>query len=279
VAVAFALASALCYGVSDYLAGVTSRAWDSRVVTAIAQFIGLVTAVVAVLLFPGDGPAMAPAAWGALSGIGSAIGVLALYQGLAVGSMNVVAPLCGVLTCVIPAVIGVLLGDQLTAVELAGITLAVPAVALVSRQQRPASGPRRTGGAPLGLLAGAGFGLLFVALDQAGTQHGAWPLLPGQAVSLLLVLPFTRHGLRTAARPGARTLATTAVAGILSGGANLLYLVATRYGELAIVGVVSSLYPAGTVLIARFRLAERWSRVQVTGMITAVVAVIFVVIG
>jgi drug/metabolite transporter (DMT)-like permease len=279
VAVVFALASALCYGVSDYLAGVTSRSWDSRVVTAVAQLIGLVTAVVAVLLFPGDGPASAPILWGALSGIGSAIGVLALYHGLAVGRMNVVAPLCGVLTCVIPAVIGILLGDQLTAVELAGIALAVPAVALVSRQQPPAPGPRRASGALSGLLAGAGFGLLFVALDQAGTQHGAWPLFPGQAVSLLLVLPFAVRGLRAAAVPGARTLAATAVAGILSGGANLLYLVATHYGELAIVGVLSSLYPAGTVLIARFRLAEHWSRIQATGMITAVLAVIFVVIG
>jgi uncharacterized membrane protein len=280
VAVALALASALCYGISDYLAGVTSRTWDPRVVTAVAQLIGLATAVVAVLLFPGEGPARAPLLWGALSGIGSAVGVLALYRGLAFGSMNVVAPLCGVLTCVIPAVVGILLGDQLTAVELAGIALAVPAVALVSRQQQSsAPGPRRTGGAPLGLLAGAGFGLLFVALDQAGTRHGAWPLLPGQAVSLLLVLPFTLRGLRATAVPGARTLVTTAVAGILSGGANLLYLLATRYGELAIVGVLSSLYPAGTVLIARFRLSEPWSRTQVTGMITAILAVIFVVIG
>jgi drug/metabolite transporter (DMT)-like permease len=168
--------------------------------------------------------------------------VLALFQGLAVGSMNVVAPLCGILTCVIPAAIGILLGDQLTAVELAGIALAVPAVALVSRQQPSASGPRRTGGAPL-------------------------------------VLPFARRGLRAAAVPDARTLVTTAVAGILSGGANLLYLAATRYGELAIVGVLSSLYPAGTVLIARFRLSEYWSRTQIAGMIAAVLAVIFVVIG
>jgi drug/metabolite transporter (DMT)-like permease len=279
VAVAFALASALCYGLSDYLAGVTSRTWDSRVVTAAAQLIGVITAVVAVLLFPGNGPAAAPILWGAVSGIGSAIGVLALYRGLAVGSMNVVAPVCGVLTCVIPAVVGILLGDHLTAVELAGIALAVPAVALVSRQQPQAAGSQHTGGAPLGLLAGAGFGLLFVALDQAGTQHGAWPLLPGQVVSLLLVLPFAFRGWRATAIPDARTLVTTAAAGILSGGANLLYLAATRYGQLAIVGVLSSLYPAGTVLIARLRLSEHWSRTQLGGMISAVLAVIFVVTG
>lgn len=279
MAVIFALASALSYGVSDYLAGVTSRVWDSRVVTAAAQLIGLITAAIAVLLFPGEGPATAPVLWGALSGMGSATGVLALYRGLAVGSMNVVAPLCGVVTSVIPAVVGIALGNRLTLVEFAGIVLAIPAVVLVSRQRQPAAGPRRRGGAGLGLLAGVGFGLLFVALAQAGSRHGAWPLLSGQTVALLLVLPFTARGLRAAPRPDARTLATTAVAGILSGGANLLYLVATGFGQLAIVGVLSSLYPAGTVLIARFRLAEHWSRTQVTGMITAAVAVVLVVVG
>ena len=166
--------------------------------------------------------------------------------------MSVVAPLCGVLTCVIPAVIGIILGEQLTALELAGIILAVPAVGLVSRPPGSAPGARRAGGASLGLVAGAGFGLLFVALDLAGRRHGAWPLLPGQAVSL----PFARRGLRTAKAPACRTLATTITAGLLSGTANLLYLLAARYGELAIIGVVTSQYPAGTVLIARLRLSE-----------------------
>lgn len=279
MAVILALASALSYGISDYLAGVTSRGWDSRVVTAATQLVGLGTAVIAVVLFPGDGPEMVPILWGALSGVGSAMGVLALYRGLAVGSMNVVAPLCGVVTSVIPAVVGIALGDRLTVVELAGIVLAIPAVVMVSRQRQPASGPRPTGGAGLGLLAGVGFGLLFVALAQAGTRNGAWPLLAGQAVALLLVLPFTARGLRVGPQPDGRTLATTALAGILSGSANLLYLAATGLGELAIVGVLSSLYPAGTVLIARFRLSEHWSRMQVTGMIAAAAAVVLVVIG
>lgn len=60
---------------------------------------------------------------------------------------------------------------------------------------------------------------------------------------MLLVLPFARSGLRAAKTLNARTLITTIVAGILSGGANLLYLLATRHGELAIVGVLSSRIP------------------------------------
>ncbi|GAB3924730.1 multidrug transporter [Microlunatus endophyticus] len=279
MAVVFALASALSYGISDYLAGVTSRDWDFRLVTAGAQVIGLLTAIVAVLLFPGAGPAGGPILWGAISGIGSAVGVLALYRGLAVGSMNVVAPLCGVLTSVIPAVVGILLGNHLSAIQVAGIVLALPAVLLVSRQPGPAAGSRAGGAAVLGLLAGAGFGLLFVALSQAGTRNGAWPLLSGQSVVLLLVLPIAIAGLGSARTPQARAVLSTTAAGLLSGAANILYLVATGFGELAIVGVLSSLYPAGTVLIARFRLAEHWSRTQIIGMLAAVLAVILVVLG
>ena len=276
VAIAFALLSALSYGVSDYVAGVMSRAWDSRLVTTAAQLIGLITAVVAVLLFPGAGPAAAPLWWGALSGVGSALGVLALYQGLAVANMSVVAPLCGVVTCVIPAAVGVALGNRLTVIELVGILLTIPAVGLVSRQSSADPHEHGTTGIAYGLTAGAGFGLLFVALDQAGSRHGAWPLLPGQGVSLVLVAPFAIGAACRAGMPSSQTLTTTMIAGILSGAANLLFLLATRHGELAIVGVLSSLYPAGTVLIARLRLNERWSRSQRLGMLTSLVAVVLV---
>lgn len=276
MAIAFALLSALSYGVSDYLAGVMSRSWDSRLVTGAAQLIGVLAALVAVLVFPGAGPAVPSLVWGAVSGIGSATGVLALYRGLAVASMSVVAPLCGVLTCVIPALVGVLLGDRLTPAELVGIILTLPAIALVSRQPPTAPRDRATAGILHGLAAGAGFGLLFVALDQAGSRHGAWPLLPGQALSLLLVAPFALSAARGTSRPTSNTLTVTVLAGVLSGAANLLFLLATRHGELAIVGVLSSLYPAATVLIARLRLEEHWGRAQKLGMLTSIVAVVLV---
>ena len=275
MAVALALLSAASYGVSDYMAGAVSRSWDSRLVTAGTQLAGLLTAALALLLFGGEGPAATPILWGALSGIGSAMGVLALYRGLAVASMSVVAPVCGVVTCVIPAVVGILTGDRVTAVELVGIVLTLPAIALVSRQPE-VSGERARPGVPYGLVAGVGFGLLFVALDQAGSGHGAWPLLSGQGVSLMVVAPFAFRALGSSPTPSRITLATTLLAGLLAGVSNLLFLLATRHGELAIVGVLSSLYPAGTVLIARVRLAEVWGTAQKLGMLLALLAVVLV---
>ncbi len=125
--------------------------------------------------------------WGALSGVGSGVGTVSLYRGLAVARMSVVAPLSAVLSAALPALAGLLLGEHLKVLAWAGMAIAIPAVALVSLQPAGQQGSRRAG-IVTGVIAGAGFALLFIALDRAGTAAGAWPLLPGQAVAVVLVL-------------------------------------------------------------------------------------------
>jgi uncharacterized membrane protein len=279
VSIVFALLSAAAYGTSDFCAGLASRRVSSELVTFAAQALGVLTAAVAILLFPGNGPAGSALAWGAVSGIGSALGVLSLYHGLAVARMTVVVTLCAVLTTVIPVIVGVALGNQLGIVAIIGIVIAVPAIALVSWQP---------GATLYGVLAGLGFALLFIALDQAGTHAGAWPLLPGQLISLLIITPFAYRALSPArrassttesGRPSRTTMILTLAAGVLSGAANLLFLAATSGGQLAVVAVLTSLYPAATVVLARVVLAERWTRSQVVGLLTALTAVILVSTG
>jgi drug/metabolite transporter (DMT)-like permease len=312
VSIVFALLSAAAYGTSDFCAGLASRRVSSELVTFAAQALGVLTAAVAILLFPGNGPAGSALAWGAVSGIGSALGVLSLYHGLAVARMTVVVTLCAVLTTVIPVIVGVALGNQLGIVAIIGIVIAVPAIALVSWQpgatdaRAARAGPLYGVGArrglgrrliapvptrpgPLyGVLAGLGFALLFIALDQAGTHAGAWPLLPGQLISLLIITPFAYRALSPArrassttesGRPSRTTMILTLAAGVLSGAANLLFLAATSGGQLAVVAVLTSLYPAATVVLARVVLAERWTRSQVVGLLTALTAVILVSTG
>jgi drug/metabolite transporter (DMT)-like permease len=282
VAIVLALFSALAYGVADFLGGVASRRWDSRLITLGTQSVGLLTAAVAVAAYPGDGPARTALAWGAASGLCCAVGILSLYRGFARGSIGVVAPVCGVLTAVIPAAVGIALGDHLGRLELVGIILTIPAVGLVARETAVAGGS--SGGFADGVLAGVGFGLLFVALSQAGSSHGAWPLLAEQVVAVAIIVPVairarnSDEAVGTRGRPPGQVILWTVIAGVLSGVANLLYLLATHHGELAIVGVISSLYPAATVLMARFWLRERWNRVQITGMALAAVAVVLVAV-
>src|SRR5204862_6232132 len=132
-------------------------------------------------------PTAAAGGWGALGGVGNSLGTVALYGGLTVGRMSGVAPLSRVLSAVIPAGVGLALGERLPVPEAIGVGLAVPAIVLVSVSRSPEAG--RRSGVWDGLAAGVGFGLLFVALDRAGSASGAWPLVPGQAVTLAVALP------------------------------------------------------------------------------------------
>jgi drug/metabolite transporter (DMT)-like permease len=276
MAILLALLSALSWGVADFSAGLASRGLGAPRVTVATQTLGLITAGVAVLLFPGVGPRAAALEWGALSGVGSALGTLSLYHGLAVGRMTVVATLSGVLTAVVPVIVGLALGNTLALAAALGIAIAIPAILLVSWRPEPHGDLGPWAGVPYGLLSGLGFALLFVALDRAGTHSGAWPLIPGQLVSVLLIIPFAVRGLRDRAAFARGPVLLSLVGGVLSGTANLLFLAATGHGELAIVAVLSALYPAFTVLMARVVLSERWSLSQMVGLAAAVVAVILV---
>lgn len=273
-----ALMSALSYGAADFAGGLASRRFTAGAVTAVAQLIGMLTALVAVALFAAAGPNASELEWGALSGIGSALGTLSLYHGLSVGRMTIVASVSGVLTAAIPVIAGVALGNHLSSIAAAGIVIAIPAIALVSWQSQGQRAGARPSGLRFGVLAGVGFGLLLVALERAGTHAGAWPLIPGQIVSVLLIIPFALRGVRGAGRPTRDAVAFTIGAGVLSGLSNVLYLAATGHGPLAIVAVVTALYPAATVVLARVFLAERLTSTQLAGLVVAALSVVLVTV-
>lgn len=278
MAVLLGLLAALSYGAGDFAAGLGGRRTDSGAVTVVVQIFGLAAAGIAVLIFRGNGPSPTALVWGAVSGVGNGLGTLALYRGLAVGQMSVVAPLSAVVTAVLPVVIGLALGEHLSTLAGIGIGVVIPAIVLVSWQRNSKENANTRTGIAEGVLSGIGFALLFIALNQAGTRSGAWPLITGQAVALLLVLPFgwrTYHRLRT----DISTVAIIVAAGLLGGTANLLFLAATGYGQLSIVAVLTALYPAVTILLARIVLGERWTHFQMAGLIAAGIAIVLIAMG
>lgn len=275
MAVILALLSAVAYGSSDFIAGAGGRRARVGIIALIVQVAGLATTLLTLVFFAGNGPDVRPLAWGAVSGVGSGLGTATLYRGLAVGRMSVVASLSAVTAALVPAVVGLALGEPLTAVALAGVIIAVPATAMVSWQR---GNDRGRSGVAYGLAAGFGFALLFIALDQAGTSAGAWPLVPLQAVAAMIVAPLAiresagRTSWRSATRAGLS-------AGVIGGAANLLFLAASGTGQLALVAVIASLYPTVTVLLARLVLHERWSRAQAVGLGLAAMAIALIAVG
>jgi drug/metabolite transporter (DMT)-like permease len=278
VGIVLGLLAALTYGAADFCAGVGSRKLAAGPVAVLVQAAAFATAVVGVVLLPGNGPSGSPLLWGALAGTGSAVGTMALYRGFAAGAMSPVATSSAVLAAVLPALVGLATGDRLSLLVAVGIVLALPAIALVSWSGSEAGGARIGPGLLYGAVAGIGFGWLFIAFDRAGTAAGAWPLLPSTAVGLLIVLPFGRG----AGRPNASwrgPVLLAASAGLLGGVSNLLFLRAAGIGQLAVVAVLTSLYPAATVVLARVLLHERWTKVQVAGLFIAAGAVVLVSLG
>jgi drug/metabolite transporter (DMT)-like permease len=199
-----------------------------------------------------------------------------LYRGLAIGPMSVVAPLTAVLSAMVPVIVGVARGERPGLLALGGVVLAVPAMVLIGRESGTRVGPPVSRGAVLSALAaGMSFGGFYVLLAQTGHDGGAWPLVGQRAASVFILLGFTAVALRrgTPAVPRGRVLGLAAIAGVTDFVANLAYVLATHRGLLALVAVLSSLYPATTLLLARTMLSERLARHQVGGLLLAAVAV------
>jgi uncharacterized membrane protein len=275
-ALVLALLAALGYGSSDFSAGIGGRRTSvGGVVVAQQPVAALATVVVWALSHPSS-PTGTALAWGALSGLGNGFGTVALYRGLAVARMSVVAALSAVFAAVIPATVGIALGDQLSVPEASGLVLAIPAIALVSLSAGSEGGRRP--GIREGLIAGAAFGFFFVALDRAGTSSGAWPLLPGEAVTLAIAIPLGLWMSR-ADRHRRAAIPYGAAAGILGALATAAFFFATGKGDLSLVAVLTALYPAVTIVLARVVLSERWSRPQGLGLLAAAASVVLISVG
>jgi uncharacterized membrane protein len=208
-------------------------------------------------------------AWATLSGVGSGVGVCALFRGLSRGRMAVVAPLSAVGAAMLPLVVALATGERPSALKLLGILVALPGIWLVSGGEdgtgsRPAL---RGSGVSDGLVAGLGFGVMFVGLARIGDDAGLWPVAHGQAVSAL-----TAVGLALAARAswrpaGPRLMLSAAAGGPLGALAVVAYTLSTHSGLLSVSAVLSSLYPAATILLAAIVLHERIRPPQALGLL------------
>jgi drug/metabolite transporter (DMT)-like permease len=284
MSVLLGLLAAVTYGGSDFFGGIASRRLPPGLVAALVLGVCVLVGAIGVVAYPGDGPSQRVVLWGLATGVAIAVATLSLYRGLSVGEMSVVATVSGLLSAMVPVVVGLATGDSLSAMAAIGIVAAFPAIGLVSWQPEE-DGGSRAASAFWGFLAGLGFGTVLVGYDQAGSNAGAWPTLIAEAMAVLLVAgPALRVASlrRRTGEPviGDRgSLGPVVLAGVLAGAANLSFLIATHHGELAIVGVLTSLYPGVTVVLARVFLGERWSVVQKVGLLAALGATLLVSLG
>lgn len=278
MSILLALGAAIAYGLSDFIGGVASRrtsVWPVALTACLGASLG--TVVLAVLV-PGD-PSGADFAWGLLGGLGSGTGTAFLYRGFARGRMGVVAPVSAVGAALLPAVLAVTTGERPAAIAWVGMLVALPGIWLVSREPASADAAASTAEGLLdGVLAGVGFGLLFAALGQVPEESGFWPVMGTQLVSLVAVAA-SAVALGGNPLPRRRADWSGLTAGFLATLAVVGFMLARQQGLLSVAAVLTSLYPAATVLLASVVLQERLHRAQSVGLALCAGSVVCVALG
>jgi drug/metabolite transporter (DMT)-like permease len=270
------LLAAVAYGLSDFNGGLFSRRGGAWAVSLVGQITGGSLVLLLTLVTDGS-PTGSDLAWSLVAGLGNGFGTAFLYRGLSSGRMGVVAPVSAVGSVLVPVVVGVSTGERPGQLVWVGIVLALPAIWLVSREPAETASP---GGSGLldGILAGLGFGTLFAALAQIPEEAGFLPLALNQLVAGVAIVAVAML-LRRDWVPRNRYAAGGMLSGSLGALATGAFLVATQGGYLTVTSVVTSLYPAFTVLLAATVLREHVHRAQGVGLALCACAVALVAAG
>ncbi len=284
ITVLLALGSAAAYGASDFVGGYVSRRTSAWGVAFVVQLTSAVAVLVAALVLH-QAPRQSDLLWGLFGGVGSGVGISFLFRGFAAGRMSVVAPLSAVGAAVIPVAVGLATGERPGLLVLAGVVAALPGIWLVSvGESAPGEGsdeaPRSAADSGVldGVLAGLGFAGTFIGLGQLGDDPGLWPLVGSQLMSAVTVVVLaTALGARIF--PVAREAFKAWPGGPLGSLALVLYRAATGAGLLTVAVVLTSLYPAMTILLAVLLLHERITRLQGVGLALCAVCVALVAAG
>ena len=274
------LLTAITYGSADFFAAIASRKVRVVVVTAAASLSGL---IVLLLLLPLMGGTFSEQAifWGLMGGFSSVVALLALYASLALGPISIISPLGALVSAIVPAAIGVaLLGESFSILGWFAIALALIAVVLVGFVP-PSSTSGQVVLMPkpraiiLAIIAGAGIGVAVTSLARSPIDSGIAPIIVMRTTAAtllgLIVLFGVLRGKKAAAEGNDQPLTnkiwlTVAAAGVLDAGANIFFTLASRTGTLTVVGVLTALYPLGTILLARLVLKEHVAGIQKIGI-------------
>jgi len=308
LAVLLALGAAAGYGGSDFAAGLAARQASVVRVTVLAEVTSAALLLCVVPFISSQTPSLTSVLWGIVAGASGVTGAMALYLGFRHAAFSVASSVSAVATAAFSVLAGLALGEQPGALSLAGIALALPAIVAVSTPARqpttavatparrgqgpvtkerglePAGGSRgvappglqstgrHAAGVGLGLAAGAGFGMFFIGLNEAGSVSDLWPIVISQIAAMVTVacVALATRDLRLPPT-GARQLSV--LTGVMGATGTTMFFLSTHHGLLAVTAVITSLYPALTILLARVVSGERLTALRIIGLSLAAASV------
>jgi drug/metabolite transporter (DMT)-like permease len=252
-----ALGAALFWGTGDFLGGVATRRLPVLAVLAVSQALGLAGVVVWVAVARDPFPGVVELLPAVAAGVAGLVGLAALYRGLAVGAMGIVAPISAA-SPVVPLAVDAAHGDVPGVWQWGGVLLVLAGIAILSREPSSRRSERLAAGAGLALVAALGFGGFVVGLDAGADESAPWAVVASRASSVAIALAVALV-LSTSLRPTRSLLPALVGVGIFDTSANVCVAFATTEGAAGIVAVLSALYPVVTMILARLALAERLS--------------------
>jgi drug/metabolite transporter (DMT)-like permease len=275
--VVLGLIVAASFGSGDFLGGLASRRAPTLSVLAVAQVAALVLAVVVSLGI--GGPVHAhDVEFGVVAGLLNVMAIGCLYRGLALGQMGRVAPVAAVIGAVLPVGWSVVRGESLSVYEVVGISLAVIAAGLLSSEPDERTGSGFGPAMVLAVAAGTGFGISLLLFAAASHHGGMWPVLGARGAACLAVwvVLLVRKGTPSlTAVPKAQASA----AGAFDVGASMILLVTLKSNLTAVIAPVASLAPAFTAGHAWWYLHERVSRLQIVGLLIALLGLALIAVN
>ena len=279
--VVLGLASAFGSGGADYLSGLAARRATAIQITLLVYAVGAIAMFAALPWWWRSGtPSPSAVAWGALSGAGVAGEALLLAEGFRRAEFSVAAPLSAVIGAALAVVAGFALGNRPGLWTWAGMALALPAIAAVSVSARPGSraGQARFAGVGFGAAAGIGCAISFTGLGRASPAAGMWPVFAAEAAALTATVTVAAVFGDLGFPPSGARLASVS-SGVIAAAASVLYLLAAHAGSLAVAAVLTSLFPAVTVGLARLFERERLSTIRLAGLVLAVLSISLIALG
>jgi len=278
LAVSLALIACLNWGISGFLAATKSRVMPVLTLLVFSSMAGvgmfLISAVLRGVQLPRD-PHLLYAVLGGAVGCG---GLYCFYRGLAAGAISIVVPVSA-LCVMIPVLTGLALGEVFQPLQGLGMVAAVGGGVIVSLERNTGINKKRFAAGILPALGAAlGFGAFFVVMDLAGAVDPLWAAMVSRLSFFLLLLPAILLK-RPCLKIKITHLPAVFAIGILDGTAALAYTAATTKGLLSLVSVISSLYPAVSVILAAFILKERLQGLQFFGVVLAIVGVALISAG
>lgn len=278
MAAVLALCGALSWGAGDFLGGLASRRMAVLGVLFVSEAIGLAGVLLWVALAGDPFPGVTQLLPAAAAGVAGVVGLGALYRGLAIGAMGIVAPISAA-SPIVPLAVDAVRGSVPSTLQWLGIVLVLAGIVALSRETGPSpNSSRLAAGASLALLAALGFGLFVVGIDAGADESAPWAVVAARSASVLLVLTVAILT-STSVRAPQRLLLMLVGIGVFDTGANVFVALATTKGAAGIVAVLSALYPVVTIVLARVVLHERLSRTRRAGGVVALSGAALVAAG